>query len=463
MAIPFDNLALLEAWRRHLRLGVALSVMTIGQLASSFGIQWYTVAQLGAGPETDALYAGATLPQIVMVVMIQPLGFVLTPMLSVRSESDRRAVVWLVFWFVAALCTFIALVLVLLAPLLVPWLAPGFSKSTVQLTVELTRIQMVGAVGAGCEMVVSSLYHAGHRFVRPALSMLLSSLVGWAILIMGIRYGGVTLAAWVQVLTFAGPILLLVPSMGRFPSGDLSKIGEILGELWRQVRPLMANAAYYRTGFVVDRFLTSLLAPGSVVVLELVLRIHTGMVRIFNVGVTTPLVPLLATLSSQGSWPAFKKQYRDRLLWLSLLSLGAVMTLMTGALLAYDLFQGNDETVIIGTLRSQDINKLVMTLLGGSGVLLFGSINHLLMSAFYAHGDTNTPAKIQMLTYSIGMVMKFGGFIVGGLLGITVAISVSYALEGILLGSILHRRVTDRLRSQSQPSVELPTISARPL
>lgn len=458
-----ETLIALEAWRPNLRLGLALSVVTISQLASSFGIQWYTVVQLGAGAETDALYAGATLPQIVMVIMIQPFGFVLTPMLSVRDESQRRAAGWWLFWFVAVLCAFIALILVLLAPLAVPWTVPGFSSSTVQLSVELTRIQTVGVVGAGCEVVLSSLYRAGHRFIWPALSVLLSSLVGWAVLILGIQSGGVTLAAWVQVLTYAGPILFLIPSIGRYPSGDRAGIGGILRELWCQTRPLMASAAFCRTGFVVDRFLTSLLAPGSVVVLELVLRIQTAMVRIFNEGVTTPLVPLLSTLSDRRSWQAFQKQYRDRFLYLSLISLVAVVALVTGALLAYDLYQTEDETVIVGTLRPQDLKQFVIILVGSMGVLMFGSINHLFMSAFFAQGDTKTPTKIQVLTTSIGIVLKGLGFLFAGLLGITVAISVSYLFEGVLLGVLLHRRVTDRLRSQLQPPLEVSHVSARPL
>ena len=80
--------------RNALGLGMGLSLLTAAQLLSSFGIQWYTVAHLGAGPDTDALYAGTTLLQLLSVVVMDPLSFVLVPLLSARPEDERRRLAW---------------------------------------------------------------------------------------------------------------------------------------------------------------------------------------------------------------------------------------------------------------------------------------------------------------------------------------------------------------------------------
>lgn len=454
--------ASIEAPRRPLLLSFALSAVTTAQIAGAFAIHWYTVAQLGVGPETDALYAGSTLPQIAIVVLIEPLGFVLIPMLSVSDGTERRIVGGLLFRFTAAVSILIALLICVLLPLIVPILVPGFTDATRQLTISLARIQTVAVVGAACMAVLSSFYQAGQKFILPALSTLAWTLIGWLLLIVGIHEAGVSLAAWVQVLCYVGPMLFLVPSLGWSVRGDRFKLHETLRELWPRLQPLTASAAYYRTGFLVDRFLASLLAPGSVVVLELAWRFHLALVRILNQGITTPILPVLARLSHQGAWHSFRRLYRQRLTWIALVSLPAVGGLIAAALLSRGYSDEAGGGLILGAISTSDVNKLALALIGSSGVLLCGSINHLLMSAFYAQGDMRTPTRIQMLSYSIGILMKGGGFLLGGLFGIVLAMSLYYALEGLLLGTVLHRRMADRLHSELGPLPEFPAVEVPP-
>jgi putative peptidoglycan lipid II flippase len=381
-------------------------------------------------------------------------------MWSVMPEVERRTAGWWVFWLLTFLSILIALLLLLVAPVTMPVLAPGFSASTAQLTLALARIQSAAAIGAICTMMLSSLYHAEHQFIWPAVATLIWSLLGWFVLVAGLQYGGVTLAAWVQVLCHIGPVLFLAPAIGWLPPAGLCNLSAILANLWRQVKPLMVSTAFYRTGFVVDRLLASLLAPGSVVILELAWRINLAIIRVLNQGITTPVLPTLAALSSQGQWLAFKTRYRERLRWIARMSLGIVFGLGIVTLVALVMYQEHREG--LGTLRPEDLSRLLTALLAGSGVLLCGSANHLLMSAFYAQGDTRTPTKIQMLSYMLGTGLKVGGFVLGGLYGIMAAMSIHYAVEGLALGVALDRRLSLRLRTEVQPSLELSPAGVPP-
>ena len=89
-------------------------------------------------------------------------------------------------------------------------------------------------------------------------------------------------------------------------------------------------------------------------------------------------------------------------------------------------------------------------------------MNHLFVSTFYALGQTSAPAKIQMVTYSVGLILKFFGFVFGGLVGIAVAISLSYGLEGVFLGAALHRRLKWRAASAAKPPLEMPAAGLPP-
>ena len=77
-----------------LHVGTTLSAVIVLQIMSAFGIQWYTVAHLGVGAQADALYAGGTLPQIATAFLMEPLGFVLIPFLSSKTEADRDRAGW---------------------------------------------------------------------------------------------------------------------------------------------------------------------------------------------------------------------------------------------------------------------------------------------------------------------------------------------------------------------------------
>ncbi|MBI4002208.1 MAG: hypothetical protein HY348_10535 [Nitrospira defluvii] len=439
-----DDPSACDAHPRHLRLSAALSVITVAQIVSAFGIQWYTVAHLGVGAQADALYAGGTLPQIAIALLMEPLGFVLIPFLSSKPEADRDRAGWPLLCAIAAVSSIVAGILFLIAPTVVPILAPGLAESTAELTVQLAQIQVVGLIGSGCGTVLSCLSQAKGRFVWPALSVLICTCGGWVLLVVGLDRWGVWLAAWVQVAIVIGPGVLLLPVLGGATRGSLSDLPSLLKEVWDRMRPLVASASYNRTGFVVDRFLASLLTPGSISILDLVLRVHSAIGRVFNHGVVAPIVPQMARLASEKSWRSFNALWRERVWWMGCLSGGMVLVLVVGAF-AVSRLNVLDHLGTYGILHFGDLTRMWVILMSCSGVVLAGGINHILVNAFYAQGDMLTPAKIEVLTYTVGLIMKGVGALFGGLVGIATAISFYYLLNSVMLGVVLRRRAAAQL------------------
>jgi putative peptidoglycan lipid II flippase len=434
-----------------LHVGTTLSAVIVLQIMSAFGIQWYTVAHLGVGAQADALYAGGTLPQIATAFLMEPLGFVLIPFLSSKTEADRDRAGWPLLCAIAAVSSIVALLLFLVAPIVVPLLAPGLAASTAALTVELAQIQAVGVIGAGCGIVLMSLSQAKGRFVWPALTVLLCTCGGWGLLVVGLDRWGVQLAAWVQVAIVTGPVLLQLPVLAGVAQGPLADIPLLSKDVWRRMRPLVAGASYHRTGFVVDRFFASLLAPGSIAVLDLVLRVHSAIGRVLNHGVVAPIVPRLARLASEKSWHSFNALWSERVWWMGWLSGGVVLVLFLGAFAVHrlDLL---DQLSRDGTLQAGDLTRMWVILMSCSGVVLAGGINHILVNAFYTQGDMTTPAKIEALTYTVGLILKGVGAWLAGLVGVATAISVYYLLNSVMLGAVLRRRAVAQL--QEQPAIQ---------
>ncbi|MEJ7619098.1 MAG: hypothetical protein WKF30_19475 [Pyrinomonadaceae bacterium] len=58
-------------------------------------IQWYVVTRLGVGLETDALFAGMAIPQLILSVASSSLTHVLVPLLATtENETAFRRSGW---------------------------------------------------------------------------------------------------------------------------------------------------------------------------------------------------------------------------------------------------------------------------------------------------------------------------------------------------------------------------------
>lgn len=428
----------------QVRLGTTLSVITVAQILSAFGIQWYTIAHLGVGMDADALYAGATLPQAVTVLLMEPLGFVLIPFLSSKGESERNRLAWPLVSGIGVLSVVATVVLIFLAPPTVRILAPGLTEFGMNLTVQLAQIQLLGVIGGACGTVLVALSQARGQFVWPALSLVLATLGGWGALVAGLDHWGVRFAAWTQVGITTFSAVILLPTLGRPTMAALREMPAVLYNVGVKMRPLVISVSYSRSGFVVDRFLASLLSPGSITILDFVLRIHSAMSRVLNHGVAAPVIPTMARFANEGAWSAFNALWRRRAWWMGCLSCGASLLLV---LTAVGLYQTSvlEYWGIYGKVNPNDFVNIWGVLVGCSGVLCAAGVSHIFVNAFYAQGDMALPAKIEIGTYTTGLIFKAFGLWWGGLVGIAAAISAYYLLTSVVLGVVLNRRVGRQL------------------
>ncbi|MBA2487212.1 MAG: hypothetical protein H0V35_14185 [Nitrospira sp.] len=434
-----------ESPRTSLLLGTSLSVIAASNIVVSFGMQWLTVSRLGIGVQADAFYAGATLPQMVTALMIDPLIFVLIPYFSGLAAHERHAFAWFLLIGVILCSSLIAGTMVIFSPIIVPWFVPGFSPEALHLTVELARIEAIGLVGVACFTVLACFCHSHQRFVWAALSSLSCCFIGWLVLIVGLDHGGVRLAAWIQVFVWGGPALLLLPAIGSIPRFSWVDELERARKLWICFRPLVFSAAYTRSGFVVDRFLTSFLDQGSLVILELASRTLTALVRVLNQGFVTPILPRLTMWAVDGQWERHSRLLRHRLGWIGGASVALFVVIgIIPAWVSAEEIWARWSGVLSGSLGPHEFRTLWLVLLCGSGVLLCGGVHNLLINAFYAEGETWLPARMECVTHTTGLVMKVVGVMLGGLMGIAMAVSLFYVLNTIALGIALRRRLRTR-------------------
>ncbi len=415
-----------------MKLGIQLGALSVTNIGVTFLFQWYILTQLGPGVQTDAFFAGMTVPQLVLAVISSSLMHVLVPLLAGENEERFRQDAWTLFILVAGIFGIAAIMLYLFAPLWVPLTVPGFDAAGMMLTVELTRVQLIGMIFTAVNGVQWAAYHARQRFLWAEFSPILTGLLALLLLMWLLPRFGVVAAAWISVLRMILQTLLLARGMGRpvYPNLNSSAICEV----WRRIKPLLVGTSYYKTDPVVDRFMLSTAGSGSLSLYYLAQQIFGAMSQVLNKSIAVPLVPALGIFHKSGSTSGFYRLYQRKLLQAIVLSMGGLLVV---ALFGKILLGG---LVGYGNVSSQDIESLWWIMIWLGGMLIGGVAGQITASTFYAAGDTRTPTRLSIVTYTTYVPCKVGAFYYWGISGLAMATSVYYMVNFLAQIWLLERR-----------------------
>jgi putative peptidoglycan lipid II flippase len=407
-----------------MRQPLLLGVLAASNIGIAFLYQWYVLVQLGPGVETDALFAGMTVPQLALAVVSGSLMHVLVPLLAGEPADRFRHDAWGFFVLVGALFAAIAVLLYVFAQYWVPLTVPGFSDAGKGLTVHLTRIQLVGMVFAALSGVQGAVYHARQRFLWVELAPLLTGTLGLVPLVVLLPEYGVEAAAGITTLRFVLQTLLQMPGMGRWTMPDLKS--STVQDAWKRIKPLLWGTAYYKADPLVDRFLLSMSGNGNLSLFYLAQQIYGAGAGVVSKAVAAPLVPRLSLLHKAGDHPAFRRAYR-RKLW--------QVGLLTGSLLLIVVAFGDSLLRLLvghGAVTEANVRTLWLIMLGLGGMFMGGAMGSVTTSSFYARGDTRLPTRLGMITYTIYIPIKIFAYSLGGVLALAISVSAFYLVNLLL-------------------------------
>lgn len=415
-----------------MKRAIQLGVLSAANIGISFLFQWYVLTQLGPGIETDALFAGMTLPQLVLVVISSSLMHVLVPLLAGEREEKLRHDAWAFLVLTGCLFGMIATILFLSATWWIPLTVPGFNRTGQLLTAELTRIQLVGMVFSAINGVQWAAYHARQQFVRAEVTPIFSSTVGLFLLMWALPRYGVIAAAWISTLRMGIQTLLLLPGMGRPVWPDLKT--PAIKAAWYRMKPLLLGTAYYKTDPLIDRFMLSSAATGSLSLYYLAQQIYGAIGQVINKAVAAPLVPMFSELYKAGDTAKFWKLYNLKIRQMGMLGLLSVICLLLFGMPLLNLLVGH------GNVRTNDIFLLWLVMILMSGQFVIANIGVVMTSMFYSMGDTRSPTYTGVIAYTLGIPVKIFLFYIFGIRGLALGVSI-YFFISLLLMAIRVKRV----------------------
>jgi putative peptidoglycan lipid II flippase len=394
---------------------VTLALLAGSNILVTLAFQWFVITRLGVGIETDALFAGMAVPQLILLVVSSSLTHVLVPLLAVEDETTFQQNAWGFFLGISSLFTALAGVLFATAAIWVPWLVPGFSRAGQQLTVSLTRIQLVSMIFTASVSVLWAVYRARQRFIWVELSTLISSAVAFLLLVKFLPAYGVVGASMLIVFRTGLQTVWLLPGLGRWRWPNWRS--PAMNEAWARVRPLLLGNCYFRTDQLLDRFLASMSPAGGLSLLYLGQQIYGVANVVTEKAIASPMVPSLALLAERGQWREFRRAYQKRLLAMAALTaLGYLGLLIVGEPIL-NLLIGH------GGVTKENVHLLWLIMVALVGYFVAGAMGFVTAPTFYAMGDTRTPTRMSVITYTLYIPAKVFAFFQYGLLGLAVVTS----------------------------------------
>jgi peptidoglycan biosynthesis protein MviN/MurJ (putative lipid II flippase) len=322
----------------------------------------------------------------------------------------------------------------------VPKMVPGFSDQAKYLTIYMSRIQLLSMIGNASVVVLWSIYYARQRFIWVELSSLLANISALLYLFWLLPSQGIVAAGWASVLNLGLKALLLMPGLGRWQRPQWNSYA--IKEAWRRVKPFLFGQTYSKTDPLIDRFLTSMGRAGDLSSLYIGQQIYSAITLIITKAISTPTVPRLAIAAKSGDWPAFRHIYRDRLLWMTGISvLGCILLLVFGES-TIRLVVGH------GGITADNVHALWWMMVALLGVLVGGTLGQVTSVAFYAMGDTKTPTNLFIWSFTIYIPIKVFAFFHYKLIGLAIAIS-AHLIVNFLLQLIALERATSPTRTSA--------------
>jgi putative peptidoglycan lipid II flippase len=413
----------------------------------------------GQGPQADAFMAALRIPNFLQNlfgdgVLSASLIPVYSRLVAQRGHAEADRVARSVLAILAIITSLLVVAGVTFTPFFVDMVAGGFTGDTRELTITLVRVMFPGVgllVGsAWCLAILNTHGKFFNSYAAPALwnAAIIGALI-WhrhdpkAHLAIAAAWGAVVGSA-LQILTQL-PQVIAVMSSGWMQM-RLLFTPEVREVVTSAVPVILSRGAIQVSAFI-DSYIASWLGVGAVAALANAQQLYTFPVSLFGMAISSAALPAMSAVGHRDDSDAIAKHLIDGQRLLIVLMVPSVVGFLAfGDVMAGLLYQGGEFT--------HADSLFVWAVLAGSSVgLIATTVGRYYASAFYALGDTKTPARFAFvrigLVMALGVLMAFGIpylfhlDLKWGTPGLTLSAGIAGWVEFSLLRSALKKRVAD--------------------
>ncbi len=432
------------------RITRAAGVVGMATLLSRiFGfIRDMVVAKMfGAGTATDAFFVAFRIPNLLRRLVGE--GALTACFIPVYSEyiahktkEEANHLVHVAFSLLATVLVVMSLLGILLAPWIVKLMAYGFLQDPekFQFTVFLTRLMFPYIFFISLVALAMGALNSRNHFAAPAFAPVLLnlSIVLCALLLspmfqepivslaVGVMVGG--LAQFLFQIPFLRQIGITFRWAWEWSHPGIRRVGSLMA-------PSVLGLAVVQLNVLINTFLASYLAEGSVSYLYYADRLLEFPMGVFAIAIATAVLPSFSDQAIRKDWNSLKETVGFALRLTFFVTFPAMIGLVV---LRYPIIS------LLFQRGAFDAHSTAMTaqalLFYAVGLVAFAGVR-IIVPAFYSLQDTKTPVRVAILALlanaGFGVILMFP--LKHG--GLALATSLSAGLNFILLLLFLRKKI----------------------
>ena len=426
---------------RLFRTTALVTLVIIVSKLCGFVRDMITANYFGTGVESDAYTASYSLFYLPIFLFNSCITSTLVPMYVQAkkdggdTEANRFGSGAFNLFGLAAII--IAAVMFIFAEPLVNILYSGFEPEKLALTAKLTRIMLISLVFNVTSIVMSSILNAKEKFIAGQLTGFPLSIACIIAAVFFSEKFGITALAWG---VFASGVLQVVVQLPFFfgwfrYSPNFNVTDPRFRKLMVLAGPALLSMAVSELNHMIDHWLASGLAEGSMTALNYGYRLITFITGILVVPITTIVFSKFSKMAANGD--------RDGML-ATIRRCVEVLALMIVPVIAICAVMNKDVIRFAYGSGAFDERSVAMTsgafLFYVIGVLSFG-LRDLMNRSFHAMKDTKTPFRVACVVVALNIALNFILRALMGANGLALATTLSGFCGMVLMFVMFRRRV----------------------
>ncbi|MEB6542606.1 hypothetical protein MXL19_00495 [Escherichia coli] len=390
-----------------------LFISSVSNLLFIVLIQLITLIKIGPSSDTDALFAGMTIPSVILSVLVSSLTNVLVP-LFVSSKSVLKDL-WAQIYLFSIGSAFIVIPLISFSPLWLGCVFSGFDVKTLSLTQHIITVQFIVIPFSIASAIFTAYFNANSKFISAEAIPAICSLIIFPFIFPAITSYGVLAVTYIYAIKILMTFVMQIMKIGGPIKLSFNDI-DIKGAFSR-IKYLILGSVYYKSGPVIDRHILSYSVAGSLSLFVLVQQLLSMANLIFTKTIIIPDITMMNKVAVQDN-KIFKHWLMTR-----------VFILFAFGLVLYFFAFILGEQIINLFLKIFNFQKFDVHIIWMLTMALFGgfigdSIATLVSSSFYSKGDTKTPSFLSIVTFTIFIPLKFISYHYAGVYGLAFASSI---------------------------------------
>jgi peptidoglycan biosynthesis protein MviN/MurJ (putative lipid II flippase) len=413
-------------------------------LIGAFLLQIILIRSVGLGAETDLYIAVQTLPAVWTAVMCACLQGVWLHRFSMDDRSAKGS--YINYRNAVSQATLIgfgsSLLFISTSAFWFGFLFPGMRSHDAELIFKLSAFNWGAAALTISFFPCLLMLRVKGLFIKSELMLLGITLISLIATYVALHFWGLVGAAAVFFIKALVINFLYFLLYGVKASATWSRKANPF-EAYPDLLKLLAGNSLYKTMPVVDRFLGSLAATGSITSYNLATSGVGAVSALLDRSACAPVIAPFGKMVQAGDYRNFQKSYRSALWKLGVfIGAGFVISLMALGQLS------NMFSLLFNASSDAGVQTLTLVLLL-TGSLYAAASGTILVAGFYALGDTKTPVIIGIAGFVIGVVLKIQLFSKLGMEGLAAASSLYLLINIFAFLLVLERKVTRRMQHAS--------------